>query len=172
MSFCKFEGCEKNASYGFEEKTYCFKHSRYGMINLRKNKCKFENCEKNPSCNFPNLKPLFCYEHKIEGMIDVQHRRCKEEGCMRRALHNFPGFLKRGIYCLKHRKDGMKYIRPLSSMCKKEGCTKFSFYGEKGSTKGIYCSEHKIEGMINVKKRDRIEKFDSGVQILADCFSY
>jgi hypothetical protein len=61
--------------------------------------------------------------------------------------YNYPGET-RGIYCVKHKKDGM--INVVSKTCEFTNCITRPTFNYPEETRGIYCVKHKKDGMINV----------------------
>ena len=74
--------------------------------------------------------------------------KCIHPDCnVKYANFNLPG-VKPGIYCAKHKLDGMINVK--SKTCQKEGCLKQPSYNTSGEKQGIYCTEHKLDGMVDV----------------------
>ena len=61
---------------------------------------------------------------------------------------------KRGIYCAKHKREGM--VNVSSTACAADYCTKLPGYNFKGMRR-LYCSDHKLVGMVNVTSKSCAE---------------
>ena len=82
-------------------------------------------------------------------MIDITHKYCEEQNCNIRPNFNFKNE-KKGLYCNKHKKDGM--IDILSKICEAINCVKHPSYNFKGKPP-LFCSKHKKEGMVDIKNK-------------------
>ena len=83
-------------------------------------------------------------------MVDVVHKTCKEDGCTSlNPNFNFRGATT-GLYCKRHREDGM--VDVVSKTCKEDGCTSVNpHFNLAGKTTGLYCGTHGTpKGMVNV----------------------
>ena len=81
--------------------------------------------------------------------------KCIEEDCKTIPNYNYIG-QKKGLYCKKHKKDGMIDVR--SKTCIEEDCKKIPLYNHIGQKKVLYCKKHKKDEMINVKSKTCIEE--------------
>lgn len=72
--------------------------------------------------------------------------KCKEVNCKTQAYFNLPNE-KTGIYCKKHKKDGMMDVN--NKRCKELNCNKIPSFNFPNTKIRIYCKEHKKVGMIN-----------------------
>jgi hypothetical protein len=74
-------------------------------------------------------------------------RQCIEGNCTTTSIFNFKGE-KDGIYCNKHKKDGM--VDVFNKKCTQEGCKQQPTYGTEGE-KATRCKTHKTPEMVDVK---------------------
>jgi hypothetical protein len=77
-------------------------------------------------------------------MIDVKRKRCLFKGCDIIPNFNYEG-KKKGLYCSKHKLDGMIDIK--HKKCLFKGCDIIPNFNYEGKKKGLYCSKHKLDDM-------------------------
>ena len=71
-------------------------------------------------------------------------------GCKKIPTFNIEGE-KIGLYCKKHKKDGMVDVK--HKTCKDVGCKTRPNYNIEGEKVGLYCATHKKDGMVDVKHK-------------------
>lgn len=75
MIICKFDGCNKQACFGFKNTNkalYCSSHKEIDHINIVSKTCKYDGCNKIPNYGIKNTKlALFCVEHKEIDHVDT-----------------------------------------------------------------------------------------------------
>ena len=150
MRYCKYDGCNKCASYNNEGKKkaiYCTTHKLKGMVDVIHKKCKHQGCKKNPTYNNEGKKAIYCATHKLNGMINVRSKKCNHEGCNKQPNYNTED-KKKGLYCFTHKLKGM--IDVVNKKCTYEGCKKQPNYNNEDKKRGVYCVTHKLKGMVNV----------------------
>ncbi len=154
MSNCKFLGCKKQPTYGFEngKAEYCFEHKQTEMIDIKHEKCKFLGCKKRPNFGLENHNERYCFEHKLPEMIDIQHKKCKSVDCKKRSTFGLEN--GKAEYCFEHKKENM--VNLADKKCKFSDCKKRPTFGFENSV-CEYCFEHKLPEMINI--RDKKCKF-------------
>lgn len=145
MPKCKYEDCQKGASYGnvFKKPLYCTTHKEPDMYIVTTILCLGEGCKKYPHYNHPGeSKGIYCIAHKSDGMR-VVGKFCIENECTNIATFNYKN-MKRA-YCIQHRKEKMVEIgKPIC-----EDCFTGATFGFKNS-KATKCFEHKTIDMIDV----------------------
>ena len=67
-------------------------------------------------------------------------KKCIEGECETRPNYNFKG-KKKGLYCVKHKKDGMIDVQ--NPTCIEGECETRANFNCKGQKKGLYCVKHK-----------------------------
>lgn len=150
---CKEEGCDKHPTYGVEGTgaTYCLRHAKEGMVNMKDRRCEDPGCKRQPSFGFAGSKHAsFCMQHSEEGMINVIRRPCSAgPPCLRVPFFNFEGN-KVAIFCSDHAKDGMIDVK--TRRCAAEGCRKHPKYGRYEGTKrnAVFCALHAEPDMVRV----------------------
>ena len=167
--YCKANGCNKNANFGFlndKSPTYCGTHGKLlGMINIVTKRCKQSGCDKQSSFGFLNDKsPTHCGIHgKLLGMVNIKSKRCKQNGCDSIGpSFGFPND-KNATYCREHGKL-LGMIDIISKRCKQDGCDKTRpLFGFPNDKIGTYCGVHgKLLGMIDIiSKRCKQDECDS-----------
>ncbi len=75
-------------------------------------------------------------------------KKCNNINCGKHPSFNYPNET-RGIYCGKHKLDGM--INVTSQKCIYDNCKSSRFFNYP-LMKPLYCSKHRLDGMINVKQ--------------------
>src|SRR5690606_11971181 len=73
---------------------------------------------------------------------------CLQTRCRETPRYNFPESRIR-IYCKKHKKEGMKYLRN-RRQCLETNCDIIPYFNFPGEKKRLYCSIHRKPEMINV----------------------
>ena len=92
--------------------------------------------------------------------FDCKNKKCEHNGCNIRACYDYPiitGKTMRGIFCSKHKKEGM--IDVTHQKCigftlinnKKCKCMKQPHFGFSNDKSPTYCGEHKEANMIDIK---------------------
>jgi hypothetical protein len=107
--------------------------------------CEFETCRKQASYGEFYGKPIRCKEHKKTFYLTCC--LCNEGNCKTIPNYNYENKSK-GIYCSKHKKDGMIDIK--NKKCIYESCKNTPTYNFEGETKRLYCSKHKKEEMVDI----------------------
>ena len=133
----------------FSQKSHYDSHMR------RKNPCKDKSSDINAFIKKTIQEEVNKMKEEIMKSIDEKitfSKYCFEDGCKTISNFNYKG-QKKGLYCLKHKKDDM--INVVNKRCQEDDCTTRASYNYEGK-KALYCSKHKIDGMINiVSKRCR-----------------
>jgi hypothetical protein len=144
---CKFENCNKNASFNIPTETkvlYCSEHKLDEMVDVKHKKCL--DCTKNPYFNYPDKKVgLYCSEHAKENMINIKSIRCKK--CSKIASFAFVKMIK-PEYCFDHKLDGM--VDVTHKQCAFANCRKYPLYNLPNEKSGLYCKSHASSNMVDV----------------------
>ncbi len=147
MSYCNFDKCKTQASFGYadamdgfnaKEIIACKKHKNENMIKLYKI-CVFDKCFKNASFGYiikNNKQFISCSVHKKEDMIAF-YQKCKN--CGERARYNYLN-VKGALYCTAHKLDNM-YDKN-KSICIIDNCTNYASFKDVNTNKNIYCTMH------------------------------
>ena len=75
---------------------------------------------------------------------------CQSPGCEVVALWNKARYIKQGLWCVQHKKRGMKNV--FLKYCKEPECLKTASFNFKGLKRGEFCSDHKQPEMVNVHR--------------------
>ena len=152
---CKFDGCEKQPSYGEKrgQPVFCREHKLPEHLNVNSRKCEAPGCNIRPYFAPPGAKRgRFCRAHKEEGHIDVVSLRCSVEGCLRQRVYSSPltegGPLPR--YCATHK--GLKDVDKRTKRCSfGEGCQAVAVFGPVHEGQPQLCSLHRDVKHINCR---------------------
>jgi hypothetical protein len=87
-------------------------------------------------------------------MVDIINKKCLENECNVMPNYNYKGE-KQGIYCAKHKKNGMIIVTNKS--CLDDECNIRPHYNYEGEKQGIYCAIHKKDGMVDIKSKKCLE---------------
>jgi len=143
--FCEVENCPFTATYGYEKSSFCAKHKKSDMKDIRHKTC--EKCDKIPTFNYEGEKmPRFCEKDAEIGMVNVKDKRCAHYPCRKTPSYNFEG--ESPLYCTGHAKKGMIYLK--GKLCRYEGCPRFPTHNFENVTP-IVCSLHIENGMVDTK---------------------
>ncbi len=66
---CKFEGCSKNASFGYIEtrsREFCVTHKKENCINVVNPLCLFDGCKIQATYGTVDFKKKYCSKHKTD----------------------------------------------------------------------------------------------------------
>lgn len=110
MSKCKYEGCTKYASFGYESDKKCIRcspHKEPDMVNVKLknllNKCP---CGKVPIYGYKNEKPKFCGKCRDPNDTDIKYVFAKIcQSCDKNGYYTIPG--SNIFYCIDHKQDDM-----------------------------------------------------------------
>ena len=76
---------------------------------------------------------------------------------------------KQGLYCGKHKLDGM--VNVVDKRCIHDECKSTSpRFNNDGEKKGLYCEEHKLDGMVDVSRNKRCIKYEC--KSIKPCFNF
>ncbi len=152
--YCSNKTCNVRPNFGYRtdiRPTFCTKHKKMDMVNIRSKTCQKEGCRKQPYFNYINKKQgILCNDHKEPNMVNVKDKTCQQEGCTTRASYNFEG-KKQGVFCTKHKKVDMVNVR--GRRCQQDGCIACPIYNFKNVSKPIFCTKHKKMDMVDVRSR-------------------
>lgn len=173
-NFCRHEGCNVRASFGFKKdnnRLFCAIHKLDNMIQLSKNTCIHEDCETSAIFNFKGEKErLYCSKHKNDGMISVKGPHCAEPECLTHPVFNMPSS-KKGKFCRRHKKDGMIDVenpRCKTPMCDihtpKEYCARCTAYMFPDKPSCFKTREMKLKEYLTAQYPDKTIVHDKRVE--------
>lgn len=110
MSKCKFEGCTKYASFGYESDNKCIRcssHKEPDMINIKlKNRKNKYPCGKVPIYGYKNEKAKFCGKCKDPNDTNIRNIFTKIcQSCGKNGHYTIPG--SNIFFCIDHKQDDM-----------------------------------------------------------------
>lgn len=128
--------------------SYCAKHIKEGMIDVKNKHCEHDDCNQYASFGFKGKARRFCGEHSLAGMVQGKNRMCV---CgKKQATHNYHGEWP-PLYCAEDALESMINVK--SKRCEYEGCTSIDPSYGYANTMGTRCSTHKLENMVDVRHK-------------------
>lgn len=140
---CSTKDCSGISSWNYSDRNsgFCEFHIKnQNKTSLNNNICIIKDCFYRAKWGLPNKKySTHCTLHcDTSNMVIKLKYVCIVDSCFKSG--NYFTLNKEFLYCKEHSPETSELV---TTKCKYEGCTKYAYYGVKGTKEKEYCSSHK-----------------------------